>query len=121
MTTADELQETDWRRRQAMIAADVSGLEGLLAEELIWTHSSGKIDDKSSFLDKLASKAVDYQTLEVTDDVVTGHGDIMIHHGTLTGQVAVDGTEKALRNRFLSVWQWRDGTFVLLAWQSTAF
>jgi ketosteroid isomerase-like protein len=121
MTTADELQETDWRRRQAMIAADVAGLERLLAEELIWTHSSGKTDDKQSFLEKIAAKAVDYQSLEVTDDVVSSQGDVMIHHGTLTGRVAVDGVEKALRNRFLSVWQWRDGTFVLLAWQSTGF
>lgn len=119
MTTADELRETDWRRRQAMISGDVAVLDSLLAEDLVWTHSSGKVDGKRSFLAKIESRAVDYQSLEVTEDAVGKHGDIMIHHGVLDGRVAVDGKEKTLRNRFLSVWKYAGGTFQLLAWQST--
>jgi hypothetical protein len=33
----------------------------------------------------------------------------------------VDGREKALRNRFLSVWKRSDDRLELLAWQSTGF
>ncbi len=102
-----------------MISGDAALLDSLLAEDLVWTHSSGKTDGKRSFLDKIESRAVDYQSLEVTEDAVTNHGDIMIHHGVLAGRVSVDGKEKALRNRFLSVWKYAEGRFQLLAWQST--
>jgi ketosteroid isomerase-like protein len=119
MTTVDELKEADWRRRQAMIECDAGALEGLLAEDLIWTHSSGKTDGKRSIIDKIASKTVRYLSLEVADDVVSSHGEIMIHHGVLEGRVSADGRERPLRNRFLSVWKWSGRSFELLAWQST--
>jgi ketosteroid isomerase-like protein len=119
MTTVDELREADWRRRQAMIDGDAATLKRLLADDLIWTHSSGRTDDKRSLLDRIESKAVTYLSLEVADDVVSRHGDVMIHHGALEGLVSVDGRERVLRNRFLSVWKVSGGAFELLAWQST--
>jgi ketosteroid isomerase-like protein len=119
MSTTDELREADRRRRQAMIDADVGALEALLADDLIWTHSSGKTDDKRSFIERIGSKAVSYLELEVRDDAVSSHGGIMVHHGVLEGRVSVDGRERPLRNRFLSVWTWTGRHFELLAWQST--
>jgi ketosteroid isomerase-like protein len=119
MSTIDRLRDADQRRRQAMIDVDTAALDTLLAEELIWTHSSGKTDGKRSFIERIASKAVAYLAIDVVDDTVWRHGDIMIHHGEIAGRVEAGGNERALRNRFLSVWQWRDGRFQLLAWQST--
>ena len=121
MTDADDLRATDRRRRDAMIAGDAEALARLLAGELVWTHSSGKRDDRTAFLDRIASRAADYHELEVSDDAVTSHGDVLVHHGDLVGRVTVGGTEKALRNRFLSVWKRSGDTFELLAWQSTGF
>ncbi|MFW6094517.1 MAG: nuclear transport factor 2 family protein [Pseudomonadota bacterium] len=117
----DELRRADRRRRDAMISADVAALDALLADELVWTHSSGRKDDKAAFLEKIAAGSADYRSLEVSDDTVSSHGAIAIHHGTLTGRVAVDGREKELRNRFLSVWARTGETLRLLAWQSTGF
>lgn len=121
MTTIDELREADWRRREAMISGDAKTLNRLLAEELIWTHSSGRQDDKRSFLEKIAARTADYRLLEVTDDHVSQYGAIMIHRGNLSGRVVVDGREKTLSNRFLGVWRWSGERFELLAWQSTGF
>ncbi|MBK81185.1 MAG: DUF4440 domain-containing protein [Gammaproteobacteria bacterium] len=121
MIEPDALRAADLRRRQAMIDGDADALAPLLASALVWTHSSGKQDGKESFLDKIAANAADYHELEVSDDVVACFGDIAIHRGNLTGRVSVDGREKALRNRFLSVWQGSGSTLQLLAWQSTGF
>lgn len=121
MTDADELRATDRRRRDAMIAGDADALAPLLADELVWIHSSGRKDDRKAFLDRIGSRAAHYHELEVSDDVVTRHGDVLVHHGNLLGRVSVDGTEKALRNRFLSVWKRSGGVLELLAWQSTGF
>jgi ketosteroid isomerase-like protein len=121
MTDAESLRAADRRRRDAMIAGDADALAGLLADELVWTHSSGRKDDKAAVLDKIASGTTDYYELEVSDDVVSSHGELLIHHGTLLGRVSVDGREKALRNRFLSVWKRSNDRLELLAWQSTGF
>jgi ketosteroid isomerase-like protein len=122
MTDADALRAADRRRRDAMIAGDADTLAGLLAADLVWTHSSGRKDDRTAFLARIASGAADYHELEVSDDVVSSHGELFVHHGTLLGRVSVDGREKPLRNRFLSVWKRSaDGRIELLAWQSTGF
>ena len=121
MTEAQALRAADRRRRDAMIAGDVAALDALLADELVWTHSSGKRDGKKSLLGNIAAGAVDYHELEVGDDAVWSHGGVLIHHGDLLGRVSVDGREKALSNRFLSVWRRSGDAFELLAWQSTGF
>jgi ketosteroid isomerase-like protein len=121
MIEPDAVRAADRRRRLAMIAGDADALAPLLADALVWTHSSGKQDGKASFLDKIAANTADYHELEVSDDDVVCFADIAIHRGDLTGRVSVDGREKALRNRFLSVWQGSGSTLELLAWQSTGF
>jgi 2-dehydropantoate 2-reductase len=121
MRSPEALKEADRQRREAMIASDTHALARLLADDMAWTHSSGKKDTKGTFLDRIASGAADYRSLEVADDVVSSHGDIMIHHGTLTGRVVVEGGERAMSNRFLSVWKWSGSALQLLAWQSTSF
>ena len=121
MTIVDELRETDQRRRKAMIEADVEALGALLSDDLVWTHSSGRKDGKHGLLERIASRSADYLTLDVSDDEVLQQGDVVIHHGTLSGRVRVDGREKPLNNRFLSVWKGSGNGFELLAWQSTGF
>ena len=119
MSIEETLRRTDRRRRQAMIEADGEALGALLADDLIWTHSSGKTDGKRSFIEKIRSKAVLYLALDVEDDVVSSHGDVMLHHGTLTGRVSADAGERTLANRFLAVWKRAGDGFELIAWQST--
>lgn len=121
MTHAQDLRDTDRRRRDAMVAGDADALALLLDDALVWTHSSGKQDDKASFLEKIAGGGTRYLELEVSDDSVTDCGEVLVHQGNLAGRAAVDGREKALRNRFLSVWR-RSGTILqLLFWQSTGY
>jgi hypothetical protein len=115
----DKLRDADRRRRAAMVDGNVGVLEELLAEDLIWTHSSGKTDGKHSFIERIGGGSVRYLALDVTDDVVSSHGEVIIHHGTLAGRVRVDGGERDLRNRFLSVWRCDGDRLELLAWQST--
>ncbi|MCB1684659.1 MAG: nuclear transport factor 2 family protein [Pseudomonadales bacterium] len=113
------LLEADAQRRAAMIAGDVSVLDRLLSDDLIWTHSSGKSDSKSALLEAIGSRAVVYTALEVTDVRVSAHGAIFLCHGTLQGSASRNAVAKNLSSRFLSVWKHESGTFELLAWQST--
>jgi len=121
MSHLQVLRDADRRRRDAMIAGEPDTLAALLDNALVWTHSSGKQDDKTSFLDKIAGGGTVYLELEVSDDSVTDCGDILVHRGNLAGRASVDGREKALRNRFLSVWRRSGAILQLLFWQSTGY
>ncbi len=123
MTDAMDLEtallEADARRRNAMIAADIATLGGLLSDDLIWIHSSGKLDSKSGLLASIGSGVVVYGALDVTDIRVSTHGEVFLCHGTLHGTASRNGVEKNLASRFSSVWKHRNGSFEMLAWQST--
>ena len=119
MNNRERLLEADAQRRQAMIKADADALARLLAEDLIWTHSSGKTESKSEFIEALAAGAVAYERLEVSQDRVLHSGAHFIHQGVLSGRAIRDDKEKLLDARFLSVWQEAGGQLQMVAWQST--
>lgn len=119
MTTDEALRAADGRRRRAMIDGDLETLASLLAEDLVWTHSSGKQDDKAGLLRRIGDGGTVYQRLEVADDAILRCGEVLIHHGLLSGEALVEGAPKPLRNRFLSVWIGSGDDVELLAWQST--
>ena len=102
-----------------MVAGDADALAAFLADDLTWTHSSGKTDDRQTFLDVLAAGTTVYHSLDVRDTQVRQFGELFILEGVVFGVVTKDGNDKALVNRFLTVWEKQAGGFVLLAWQST--
>lgn len=121
MSNVEDLLAADAARREAMIAADTSALGSLLSDDLVWTHSSGRTDNKAAVLQTIGEKAVLYLALQVEDVRVSEHNDVFICHGTLHGRVSKDGTERDLRNKYLSVWKQAGSSFEMLAWQSTGF
>ncbi len=121
MGDAEDLLRADCKRREAMISGNMHDLARTLNDDLQWTHSSGRTDDKKAILNTIESKAVDYRSLQVEDFAISQHGDIFIYQGVLIGRVSRDGVEKQLRNKFLSVWERSGSSFQMLAWQSTGF
>lgn len=105
-----------------MIAADTDALDRLLADDMIWTHSSGVTETKVEFIAAIAERRVTYQRLAIDSDSVRRVGAAVVHQGLLTGTASRDGQDKALRAKFLAVWRdvaSMDNTMQLVAWQST--
>jgi len=120
MSDVEALMNADTRRRVAMVSGDVVALGDYLADDLSWTHSSGKTDSKESFLAVMASGTTVYHSLDVRDTKVRIFGDIFVLEGVVFGDVTKDGLDKKLVNRFITVWQQREhDVFQLQAWQST--
>ena len=120
MSDVEALMKADTKRRVAMVAGDVVALGDYLAEDLSWTHSSGKTDSKESFLAVMASGSTVYHSLDVRDTKVRIFGDIFVLEGVVFGDVTKDGLDKKLVNRFITVWQkCEHDVFQLQAWQST--
>ncbi len=111
--------EADAARRQAMIHGDVDALLTLLADDLVWTHSSGATEGKADFIGAIAAQAVRYESLEIDGDEVREEGALAVHNGVLRGSASRGGQNKKLHARFLAVWRFAGDKPELMAWQST--
>ena len=92
------------QRRQAMLSGDIAALEELLSEGLVYVHSTGGRDTKTTYLDKMASGSLKYVTLSFEDLQVHAAGPGEMVTGRMSAEVIIGGQSKAVRSLFLTVW-----------------
>ncbi len=103
-----------------MLAADAATLTELLDADLVYTHSSGVVDSKSSYLDGLAAKVWEYLDIRREEERVLVKGAAALVFARVRITLKVRGTLKHLDNRSLAVWTLQEGGWRLLALQSSA-
>ena len=69
------------QRRQAMLGGDIAALEALLSDGLVYVHSTGGRDTKTTYLNKLASGSLKYLSLSFEDLQVHGAGPVQVVTG----------------------------------------
>ena len=104
-------------RIAAMLGRDLEALSPILADDLTYSHSSGRTDTKASFLELVRSGHyldVAFPRREVvlcgTAVVVRGQAQMRVHH---------DGAQLSYPILFLETYVLRNGRWQLLAWQAT--
>jgi uncharacterized protein (TIGR02246 family) len=117
---AAAVKALELQRFDALVKGDTAILERLLAEDLVYVHSTGVVDTKASFLSSLTSgklrylalapDAVEVRLLGEAGAVVTGRADI---------KVVANGKEISFPARFTSVYAKHHGRWLLASWQST--
>ena len=109
--------EKDWAK--AVMAQDASALGQILADELIYAHSTGNIDTKAKYLSNMKSGAAKYELIEHQDLTVKAYGDTGVAHS----HVRMKGTNKEgpFDNKLmmLHVWVKQGGKWHLVAHQTT--
>jgi len=103
---------------KAMLAADKSQLEALVADQLSYGHSSGTIQDKAVFVDVIASKKSVYKSINLTDMKVNVVGNDAIVRHTWDGVSESGGKSSTSHIGVLQVWAKQDGKWKLLARQA---
>ncbi len=114
-----EILSLERDRYDAMERADISALDAVLAEELIFTHASGKIDSKETFLKALASGGLDYRAIRTEDLEVRSYGALAVITGKSILDINVRGDARYLVLRFTSVWVQKPTGWQIVAYQST--
>lgn len=111
--------ELDRKRMQAMEARDYSFLESVLADDLVYIHSSASIQTKDSLLSNMRSGRTIYASLEPRH--VTAHdlGEVIVLTGIARAEGKVDNTPVSFKVRFVDTYARRDSHWKLVAWQST--
>ncbi len=106
--------------RAVMVDPDKSKLEGLVAPELSYGHSSGKVDDKTSFIESLLSGASDFVSINLQDQTIRVAGNTAIVRHKLVGETAdkSKGTTAPVNLGVLTIWQKQGGNWKILARQA---
>jgi Domain of unknown function (DUF4440) len=102
----------------AMLSADKAKLDVLVADQLSYGHSSGTIQNKTEFVDVIASKKTVYKSIDLTDIKVNVVGNDAIVRHTWDSVSESGGKSSAAHIGVLQVWVKQDGTWKLLARQA---
>jgi ketosteroid isomerase-like protein len=111
--------ELDRRRMAAMAAKDVAALDTLLADDLIYTHSSARMDTKKTLVGAMESGATVYTAIEPSEVVAQDLGDAVVLTGVAAISVNSGGNANSFRVRFTDVYANRNGQWQMVTWQST--
>ena len=104
---------------KAMLTPDKAKLEALTADQLSYGHSSGKVEDKATFVDVVASKKTVYKSIELSKQTVTVAGnDAIVRHAWESESGAGDGKWNVSKIGVLQVWQKQASGWRLLARQA---
>ena len=111
--------DLDRKRMHAMAAKDIATLEAVLADDLIYTHSSARLDTKKSLIGGMTSGSTVYTSVEPSDVTAQDLGDTVVLTGIAQIKVVSGGTPNAFGVRFTDVYTRRGGSWQMVTWQST--
>jgi hypothetical protein len=103
-TCAATLRALEARRRDAMLAADTAALNELFDESLAYVHSTGARDSRASFLGKLASKLLCYETLALDVATITASERFALVSGAMKASIATPNGLLAVASQYEAVW-----------------
>jgi ketosteroid isomerase-like protein len=107
-------------RCAAMLAGDPAALEAVLDSRLQFHHSNGNVDDRAAFVAKIKAGRIKYAGIKWEEERVEALGaDVALLTGKMITDVKVEGTDKRLLNRVLTVWSKTGGSWLMIAFQST--
>jgi ketosteroid isomerase-like protein len=116
---AQKIIELDRQRMTAMAEKDIAALNKLLAEDLIYTHSSARLDTKKSLIGAMESGATLYTSVEPSEVVAQDLGDAVVLTGIAAISVNSGGNPNSFRVRFTDVYANKGGQWQMVTWQST--
>jgi ketosteroid isomerase-like protein len=106
-------------RVAAMRAGDRAKLTAIFSDELRYSHSSGNVDDKTSFIEVLSSGKTKYTGLDYEERKFTFPAPgIALMTGRAHVQVESANGKNDMILAFLGVWREEQGQWRFLAWQS---
>jgi ketosteroid isomerase-like protein len=115
----DEVRAAQAGRIEATINADVEELDKCYADDLVYAHSSGNVDDRGTLLANIGSGNVDYQKIDIVEQGIRVFGDVAIITGSADFYVVANDVVNEMTLRFTSVYVHNDGRWQFATWHSS--
>ena len=104
--------------RNAMVNGDKATLEKLTEEKLSYGHSSGHIDDKKVFVEKLTNGSSDFVTIDLSEQTISISDKVAVVRHTLNAKTNDGGKPGEVHIKVLLIWQKGKDGWKLLARQA---
>jgi ketosteroid isomerase-like protein len=113
------VRAADDERVAAIKAADAARLDAVFSDQLLYTHSNGKLDNKQAYVGALVSGKTVYEVYEYQQrDFHIAAPDIVLMTARMTIKAKSAAGALASDLSVLAVWRNEGGKWRFLAWQS---
>lgn len=114
------MKARDQERYEAMCTADTDALNDILHRDFYYTHSSGRVESKTSYIAAIASGAVRYSNPRTSETVYQQYAKTILMRGIMQLDChARNDRHVALKNVFTAIWVKETGDWQLVSWSST--
>ena len=116
---AQKVIDLDRQRMTAMAQKDIAKLNELIADDLVYTHSSARLDTKQSLIGAMEAGRTVYTAVVPSDVKAQEYGDTVVLTGSARISVNSGGNAMNFGVRFTDVWVNKGGKWQMATWQST--
>src|SRR5438445_9861682 len=96
--------ELDRKRMTAMAEKDIATLNELIADELVYTHSSARLDTKQSLIGNMEAGSTVYTSVVPSDVKAQDLGDTVVLTGACKISVNAGGRPNSFGVRFTDIY-----------------
>jgi hypothetical protein len=114
-----EVETVERARFQAWISADTAAMRPMLADDLLYCHSSGQCESKEEIIAAIGSKQTIYRKMDVVSLKPRAVGGAVLINGKLDITVEAGGTVIPFQAIYTDAYVKRDGRWQMVSWQST--
>ena len=109
--------EKDWV--EALVKADTAKLETLYADTLVYTHSSGSVDDKAKYIANMKVGTTKYVSIDREDIKANVYGNSAVVTCKATIKLKTNGEDRTIIARMIHVYAKVKNRWQMVAHQTT--
>jgi ketosteroid isomerase-like protein len=117
--TNSEFREHEEAWAKAVVAGDVPALENMFTDGLIYAHSTGIVENKREYLNRLKSGKQKYAHITHESVKVVPYGDAVVTHSVLRMDGISNGKPFNDHVIMLQLWVKQNGAWRIAAHQTT--
>jgi ketosteroid isomerase-like protein len=115
----DEIRTADQRWAAAVKGGDTAVLERMYTSGLIYAHATGKVEDKSQYIERLKSGKQKYSDVVIESTKIVAYGDSAVSHSIVRTIGTNDNGPFNDHVMMMHVWVKQRGEWRLAAHQTT--
>ena len=116
---AQTVIDLDKQRMDAMAKKDIAALNALISDNLVYTHSTARLDTKQSLIGNMESGSTVYTSVVPSNVKAQDLGDTVVLTGECKISVKSGGKANSFGVRFTDVYANKAGKWQMVTWQST--
>jgi hypothetical protein len=117
---ATEVEAVERARFQTWVKGDVAAIRAVMADDVLYCHSSGQCQNKEEFIADIESKRRVYKKMELVSMTAKPLGSYaVLINGTIDVVAESPGKTVQFRGIYTSVYVRRKEQWQLVSWQST--